>query len=198
MGVKCFDRMAAAYTNGWVKCAKKRDEIRRFTARFGLEKGMTIIEPGCGSGEFTPFLLAEAGKNGRVICVDSSSEMSKLAKQRLKAGKNARVIKACASKMPVKSGSADAVICFNCFPHFYPKERFIREFHRVLKPGGLLVIAHDASSAAINGMHRRIGFNMKKHGIPAPGEMRKMLYHADFVIECFKSRGRYMLAARKQ
>jgi demethylmenaquinone methyltransferase/2-methoxy-6-polyprenyl-1,4-benzoquinol methylase len=48
----------------------------------------------------------------------------------------------------------DGVICFACFPHFQDPKGALKEISRVLKPGGILTVAHLMSSAELDAHHK--------------------------------------------
>jgi len=58
------------------------------------------------------------------------------------AGHHGRWIGASAAEMPLQAGSVDKIVLHNAFEHFEgdADARFLREAHRVLKPGGQLLI----------------------------------------------------------
>lgn len=194
---KYFDYIAEDYVNAWLKSKKKAARVRKITARFGLKKGMKVLEAGAGSGQFTPFIMERAGKNGKIHLVDYSSKMVKIAEKNLK-NYPVKISKNNVAKLPVKSGSFDMALCFNSFPHFYPKEKTLKEFHRVLKAGGKLVIAHTTGAFYINKLHSKYGFDMRKHYLPLKKEMKELLEKAGFRITGYYNRNYYLLKAVKK
>lgn len=194
---KIFDGLAPEYENEWTKPGPARDKVKKIVSLFGLKKGMKVVEPGCGRGDFSRFILDKIGRKGRLFAIDASEKMALSARRALKNFRNAKVARGCASSMKACGGSADAVICFNCFPHFYPKEGFIREFLRVLRPGGALVIAHDINREKINSMHRRYGFDMKKHSLPSIRALSFMLEKSGFKVLKKREKGMFFIKAVK-
>jgi len=192
-----FNNLADCYKNPWIKDKKERQRIIDIVNKFGIKKGMQILEPGCGNGEFTPFILKKIGKKGVVWLVDISDKMLKIAKRNLKNKKNLRYINCCASKIPVEKNFFDMVIVFNSFPHFYPKKIFIKEFYRVLKNNGFLIIAHDFPREKINRIHNKANFDMDKNLLPGKREMFKMLKKQGFVIKRYDNKVYYLLIAIK-
>jgi ubiquinone/menaquinone biosynthesis C-methylase UbiE len=195
--VKIFNKLSESYENCWNKDKKGKKRIEKIVKKIGLKNGMKVVEPGCGRGEFTPFILKKIGKSGVVYAIDFSDKMLKHAKENLKNHKNVKFYNCCASNMPVKDNEIDAVVAFNSFPHFFPKEKFIREFYRALKDNGLLIITHDLPGEKINVIHENAGFNMKKNFLPDRREMFKMLMKNGFAIKKYENRGHYFLKAIK-
>lgn len=194
---KIFNNLAQSYKNLWINDIKEKKRIEKIVNRFGLKKGMCVLEPGCGRGEFTPFILNKIGNSGKVYLIDISDKMINYAKKNLKKYKNVKFFNCCASNIPLQSQIFDMIVVFNSFPHFCPKEKFIKEFNRLLKEKGMLIICHDMPSRKINELHRREKFNMKKNILPGKKEMFKMLMTQGFIVKRYINKKYYLLKAQK-
>jgi protein-L-isoaspartate O-methyltransferase len=67
--------------------------------RSGIKKGMQVLDLGCGSGAFTPFVAREVGEKGKVYALDIQADMleqleKKLSKPENKNIRNIKVLKA--------------------------------------------------------------------------------------------------------
>ncbi|MEJ2417831.1 MAG: class I SAM-dependent methyltransferase [Exilibacterium sp.] len=117
----------------------RRNAAYRYTARH-LSKNKKILDLGCGAGVFAQAAL----ENGyRIDCVDMSADMLKLAGQRLEKylPDNCGLFNAESEKLPFREHSYDAVVCLGMFGYLDNVDAALAEIHRVLKPGGLLILS---------------------------------------------------------
>lgn len=125
------------------------DLIRGVLGRFGLPLDrLTLLDAGCGTGNYTQALL---GLGCRIEAVDLNSGMLRVAEQKLAAQTAAgqvRFQEASIEALPFDDGCLDAVVINQVLHHLedesaegYPRHaKVFREFARVLRPGGLLLI----------------------------------------------------------
>lgn len=144
-----------------------------------LSKGYRVLDAGCGTGRMSPYLKQAVGRKGRIFAADFSGEMLKIAKS-LYPYKNLYFIQSDAQRLPFGSSFFDVVICFALFPHIQNKEGALEEFRRVLKPEGLLVIAHLMSRQELNSFHRQVKGPVTEDLLPEEKEMRRLLTEAGF------------------
>lgn len=100
------------------------------------KKSLKILDAGCGPGAMLP-TLAEYGD---VVGVDMSDEALEYARKR------GRVKKGNILNLDFANETFDLVVCMDVLYHTWVEDetKALREFHRVLKRGGLLLIREPA------------------------------------------------------
>ena len=103
-----------------------------------IPRGGTILEIGCGTGG----LVVAAARAGRaVVGVDIASRWLVVARRRLADhGLRAPLLAAEAERLPWPDATFDAVVADSVLEHLDDPARALREWRRVLTPGGTLVV----------------------------------------------------------
>lgn len=109
----------------------------------GIATGMYVLDVGCGRGEI---LRSTAHLGARAFGIDYAVAALRLSQQVALQLENAEpqigVYQASALYLPFEPGTFDRVLMLDIVEHLYPGEmsEALREAHRVLKPGGRIVI----------------------------------------------------------
>jgi len=109
---------------------------------FGIQKGMTLIDYGCGPGAYVPKAAALVGEDGRVYAVDihplAIKTVNKMIKQRKLS--NVEAVLAVGYECPLPDDVADLIFFLDAFHMIRDPDPFLNEIHRLLKPSGLLYL----------------------------------------------------------
>lgn len=114
---------------------KKQDTIRLIN---GSEGPRTILDIGGGMGRLS-LELALSDQN-RVVLVDISTDMLKLAIGRAENIDKIRPVNSDAHQLPFRDRTFDFVVGLDLLCHMKRPEAVLGEFHRVLKDSGTLII----------------------------------------------------------
>ncbi len=110
------------------------EAVAAIVDRLGLRPGRVLLELGAGTGKLTR-LLAPSG--ARIVALEPVGPMrAKLAV----AVPTAELIEGTAEAIPLPAASVDGVVVAQAF-HWFDAVRALSEIHRVLRPGGGVVLA---------------------------------------------------------
>ncbi len=116
--------------------------LARVADRAGLAEAARVLDVGFGTGGQTIFFASLT--DAEIVGVDHSVRQTALARERIAAAglaARADLRRGDATALDFPAESFDVVTCVEAAFHFAPRERFFREAHRLLRPGGRLVLA---------------------------------------------------------
>ena len=140
-----FDATSAGYdrSSGAAFLGVGRWYRRRMLRRAGLADGMAMLDVGSGTGLCAWLGQEMVGPRGRVVALDPSPGMLEQARRR---GVRERVV-GFAESLPFDAGTFDLVTMSYMLRHVQDLSTAFAEIHRVLRPGGRLLIFEVTSPA---------------------------------------------------
>jgi len=130
-----YARLASRYDRRWAGYIGA--SLDATLAHLRIEPGAHLLDIGCGTGILLE-RIAQAQPEAVLTGVDPSPEMLTLARARLQA--RAALHEGHSEQLPFPDATFQVVVSTSAFHYFHDHERAVREMHRVLRPGGLLVL----------------------------------------------------------
>ncbi len=137
-----YDRQARTYDRRWNRSFGGA-LLQSAIDAVPWDRVQRVLDIGCGTGALESHVLQNGHPKVHIIGIDASFRMLRQAQAKLH-GNGCGPISwnnALAESLPVRTASVDAVICANSFHYYRHPTAVLAEFRRVLKPGGVLVLA---------------------------------------------------------
>ena len=158
-----------------------RPQLEPLLAPARLERGLTVVDYGCGPGHLAVELARRVGPEGRVLALDLNAEFRTRTAERAAAegvAERVTVLAVTDDVLPLEAGSVDRVLCKNVLEYVDDPARTLAEFRRVLRPGGLAhVIDSDWGLLAVEPLGPERGaelFEAARHAYRTPHVGRRL------------------------
>ncbi len=115
---------------------------KRFAvAQAGLRTGMRVLDVAGGTADLTRLFLKEVGETGQVVLTDINFSMLREGRDRmLNEGKTPPTVQCDGERLPFPADYFDCVSVAFGLRNMTHKDQALAEMHRVLKPGGRLLV----------------------------------------------------------
>ncbi len=117
--------------------------------------GLRIMDAGSAI-RFFPFFVSETQKNTQLMCCDIQPGLeTEFARINHQISKEVHYTETDLRNQPFDDNSFDIIYCISVLEHTENYEVIVKEFKRLLKPGGLLILTFDIalSSGKVEGLH---------------------------------------------
>lgn len=139
----------------------------------------TVLDAGCGQGKALKS-LQQRFQAPRVIGVDVDAHALEAAgREAARHGLKPELIEADCARIPLPDASVDLVFCHQTLHHLVRQEGTLAEFHRLLKPGGVLLLA-ESTKAYIHSWVIRLLFRHPMHVQRTAPEYLELVRRAGF------------------
>ena len=148
-----------------------------------------LLDVGCGSGYLISLLHEKRG--GEYVGLDISPAMLAHAREKLRSADGVTFAESGAGSLPFGDGAFGAVTCIFSFHHYPYPERAVAEAYRVLREGGVYILADVNAATAGEPGEEEFAFYTRDEGAA-------LLERAGFAVEvaeeptprCFLVKGR--------
>jgi ubiquinone/menaquinone biosynthesis C-methylase UbiE len=144
-------------------------------AQLRSHRSRRIADIACGTGILSDRIEREIQPD-ELYGIDMSVGMLNQARAR---SSRVQWLRAPAEQLPFDDGALDAVVTTSAF-HFFDQPAALREFHRVLAPGGLVAVSALSTRRAL--LQASSANRWKPQHNASPAEMRTLFEDAGFVI----------------
>lgn len=141
-----------------------QDYSRRLVEAAAVKTGNRVLDVACGTGVVTRLAANEAGLKGSVVGFDLNAGMLNRARASEENDGTIEWREGSVTEMPFEDASFDRVLCQHGLQFFPDKPAALAEMHRVLAPGGRLLVTVWRSidhcpwqSAIADAIDRRVG-----------------------------------------
>lgn len=176
--------------------AAKRPENEAMLRSVGLRQGWRVLDAGSGSGNYLPLIAEAVGPTGQIIAFDLAPENTAVVEARLERWRLDCPVSTQVGSilaLPFPDVHFDAVWCANTLQYLTDDQvmRALREFRRVVRPGGLVAVKEADLTRAnfFPGDPARMwrlldaarGADGQVHGVLRSPELRRWLERAGLV-----------------
>jgi demethylmenaquinone methyltransferase / 2-methoxy-6-polyprenyl-1,4-benzoquinol methylase len=185
-----FDASARHYDwiNGFLSLGTGVRYRRDALVRSGLKPGMEVVDVACGTGVISQEASKIVGERGSVASVDPSPGMREEARRK----RGIEAIEGTAENLPFPDASADFVVMGYALRHVEDLLTVFRQFARVLRPGGRLLLLEITAPESTVGRGllrfylRTVVPSVMTLGSRSASARELMVYHWDSIQSCVR------------
>jgi demethylmenaquinone methyltransferase/2-methoxy-6-polyprenyl-1,4-benzoquinol methylase len=177
----------------------KITSLRNIFEKYQIQPSGNILDVGCGTGILVSPLISHSVIPYRLFQLDFSREMIIENKKKHEGAiKQISFINGDALHLPFPAGTIQWLIGFAVLPHLGDNVGAIREWTRIISPGGKILLLHFMSSRELNQCHSQIGGAVKSDHLLPVDELASLFMENGWEILHKKERkDLYLLLAQK-
>jgi SAM-dependent methyltransferase len=152
---------------------------RLVASALDVRRGHRVLEVGFGGGAAMPTTMAALKGNGVLCGVDLSADMARLVAERFRGTPgDVTPVLACGDveRLPLRSQTFDRAYAMHSHLYWPSPLTGIREMHRVLRPGGRMLLGMDVVSGV-----RLVRWFGRGYKPPYPDDLQELLCQAGYV-----------------
>jgi ubiquinone/menaquinone biosynthesis C-methylase UbiE len=185
-----FDRWATSYDRSWLNELVFFPTVRicqEEILRWQMLRGggpFRLLDIGCGTGTFAS-LMASWPDAERVVGLDYSPVMVRQFAEKIGGSPQAarvHVVQGDSERLPFADDSFDVLTCGHSFHHYPHQAAVIRDFRRVLRPGGVLILVDGFRDNVVGWVVFDVGVALIERDVHHASwtELRDMIHGAGF------------------
>jgi ubiquinone/menaquinone biosynthesis C-methylase UbiE len=167
---------APAYNSPFLQQWVYRPAHDEVVARLRAHSSARVADIACGTGILADRIQRDLHP-AEVYGVDMSEGMLNQARAR---STDVQWLRGPAEQLPFDDGALDAVVTTSAF-HFFDQPEALREFHRVLSPGGLVAVSTLSARQPLLQGPATSRWKLAHH--PSSAEMRRLFEGAGFTVD---------------
>lgn len=179
-----FDAWSRVYDFPLVQRATYRPVHDAVLRALAAEPCGRVLDVGCGTGRLAA-RLGEAPSVRTVVGLDFSAGMLEQARARLGSAEAAVLVRGDATRLPFADAAFDAAVSTEAFHWFPDQAAALAEIHRVLRPGGRLLLALVSPPFEFIADAFEVGMRMVGQPLwwTTPSRLAAQVAHAGFRVE---------------
>jgi len=140
--VSQFDRWSHSYESGiWSRYFSQSYDAVIESSKKSIKKStFNVVDVGCGTGLFLQRFSNKIPGVNALTGIDLSKEMIKIARNKKYTAKKIVFSVESSSSMSLETSEYDVVFCLNALHHFPDHREVFKEFSRILRAGGTLIL----------------------------------------------------------
>ncbi|HGY56285.1 MAG TPA: class I SAM-dependent methyltransferase [Caldithrix abyssi] len=167
---------------------KSNQKLRKIFDQRIPELQAPVLDAGSGTGVLIPFLYDKIKNEKCIVEYDIAFNMLMRAKVQHISYREVYYAEGDGHDIGFKERSFGTIFCFRFIPHLEDKKKALKEFYRILVPGGRFFILHFMDHKGLNHLHRGAEPPIHSHKMPPAAELTQIIELAGFDVEDYEEK----------